>query len=83
MLTSRKPLPRQTEITGVRRRIILFVVALGGFGIGITEFVSMGLLPLIAADFGVSENTAGHVITSYAMGVTVGCLLYTSDAADE
>ncbi|MHA6526836.1 MFS transporter [Corynebacterium pyruviciproducens] len=77
MLTSRKPLPRQTEITGVRRRIILFVVALGGFGIGITEFVSMGLLPLIAADFGVSENTAGHVITSYAMGVTVGAPLIT------
>lgn len=77
MLATRKPLPRQTEITPGRRRIILLLVALGGFGIGITEFVSMGLLPLIATDFGVTEDVAGHVITTYALGVTVGAPLIT------
>lgn len=77
MLATRKPLPRQTEITPGRRRIILLLVALGGFGIGITEFVSMGLLPLIATDFGVTEDVAGHVITIYALGVTVGAPLIT------
>ena len=33
----------------------LIALALGGFGIGLTEFVIMGLLPDVAADFGVSE----------------------------
>lgn len=29
----------------------LIALALGGFGIGLTEFVIMGLLPEVAADF--------------------------------
>ncbi|QDQ99026.1 MFS transporter [Tomitella fengzijianii] len=47
-------------------------LALGGFGIGTTEFVAMGLLPQIADGMGVSEPTAGHVISAYALGVVVG-----------
>lgn len=50
-------------------------MALGGFGIGTTEFVAMGLLPAIAGDLGVSEPTAGHVIAAYALGVVVGAPL--------
>lgn len=38
------------EMTPARRRFALFALALGGFGIGCTEFVSMGLLPQIAQD---------------------------------
>nr|WP_235831542.1 MFS transporter [Gordonia zhaorongruii] len=51
---------------------IVLALALGGFGIGTTEFVAMGLLPNIAGDIGVAEPTASHIISAYAMGVVVG-----------
>jgi DHA1 family inner membrane transport protein len=50
----------------------LLALAMGGFAIGTTEFVSMGLLPQLAAGVGVSIPTAGHVISAYAIGVVVG-----------
>ncbi|MEW1823671.1 MFS transporter [Arthrobacter sp. NPDC080031] len=56
----------------------LIALALGGFGIGLTEFVIMGLLPEIATDFGVSEAAAGWFITGYALSVVVGALLVTA-----
>ena len=52
----------------------LIALALGGFGIGLTEFTIMGLLPEVAADFGVSEAAAGWLITGYALAVIVGAL---------
>src|SRR5699024_7574664 len=36
-------------LTPARRRFALFALALGGFGIGSSEFVTMGLLPEIAS----------------------------------
>lgn len=54
--------------------IALFALALGGFGIGLTEFVIMGLLPEVAADFAVSETVAGYLISGYALGVAVGAI---------
>jgi len=50
------------------------VVALGmgGFAIGTGEFVSMGLLPEVAHEVGVSIPDAGHMISAYALGVVVG-----------
>ena len=56
----------------------LIALALGGFGIGLTEFVIMGLLPEVAADFSVSEATAGWLISGYALAVVVGALLLTA-----
>jgi DHA1 family inner membrane transport protein len=50
----------------------LVALALGGFAIGTTEFVTMGLLPDIAAGVGVSIPSAGHVISAYALGVVIG-----------
>jgi DHA1 family inner membrane transport protein len=50
----------------------LLALALGGFGIGLTEFGIMGLLPEIARDFGVSEPVAGYLISGYALSVAVG-----------
>ncbi|MFC9998567.1 MFS transporter [Nocardia sp. NPDC127526] len=50
----------------------MLALALGGFGIGTTEFVTMGLLPDIAAAMKVSEPTAGHAVSAYALGVVVG-----------
>ncbi len=45
---------------------------LGGIAIGVTEFVSMGLLPDVAQDFSVSIPQAGHGISLYAAGVVIG-----------
>lgn len=56
----------------------LIALAIGGFGIGLTEFVIMGLLPEVAADFAVSEATAGYLISGYALSVAVGAVLLTA-----
>lgn len=50
----------------------MIALALGGFGIGVTEFVTMGLLRDIALDYGVTEERAGHIIVAYALGVVIG-----------
>lgn len=55
----------------------LFALALGGFGIGLTEFVIMGLLPEVAADFGVTDTQAGYLISGYALAVALGGITLT------
>ncbi|GLK72742.1 MFS transporter [Ancylobacter dichloromethanicus] len=55
----------------------LLALAAGAFGIGVTEFAPMGLLPVIANDLGVSIPTAGLLISAYAMGVMLGAPLMT------
>ena len=68
-------------LTAGRRRAALLALALGGFGLGLTEFVAMGLLPDLARDLLPAEYAqsapdavakAGWMITSYALGVVVG-----------
>lgn len=56
----------------------LLALAVGGFGIGLTEFVIMGILPDIAASFNISIPKAGHFIAAYALGVVVGAPLLAS-----
>ena len=53
-------------------RLALLALAIGGFAIGTTEFVTMGLLPEVARGVGISIPTAGHVVSAYAAGVVVG-----------
>ncbi|GAA2174778.1 MFS transporter [Agrococcus versicolor] len=68
------------QLSPTRRVLALVALALGGFGIGTTEFASMGLLPLIGDDLvpGFAANpergiqTAGWLISAYALGVVVG-----------
>ncbi|EME35929.1 putative MFS permease [Kocuria palustris PEL] len=71
-------------LSPTRRRIALMALALGGFGIGSAEFVSMGLLPqiaqgllpeMMAADPEQGVARAGWAITAYALGVVVGAPL--------
>ncbi|MBC2643451.1 MULTISPECIES: MFS transporter [unclassified Rhodococcus (in: high G+C Gram-positive bacteria)] len=57
------------------RTLAMIALALGGFGIGTTEFVAMGLLPEMASSLGITEPIAGHVISAYALGVVVGAPL--------
>ncbi|NQX10758.1 MFS transporter [Microbacteriaceae bacterium VKM Ac-2855] len=56
----------------------LIALALGGFGIGLTEFVIAGLLPEVAADFAVTEAAAGWLISGYALSVAVGAIALTA-----
>lgn len=53
----------------------LFPLMLGGLGIGTTEFVMMGLLPDIASNMHITIPEAGHMISSYALGVVIGAPL--------
>lgn len=53
----------------------LFPLMLGGLGIGTTEFVMMGLLPDIASGMKITIPEAGHMISSYALGVVIGAPL--------
>ncbi|TCK30761.1 DHA1 family inner membrane transport protein [Ancylobacter aquaticus] len=55
----------------------LLALAAGAFGIGVTEFAPMGLLPVIANDLGVSIPSAGLLISAYALGVMLGAPLMT------
>ena len=60
-----------------RLRLVILAMSLGAFAIGTTEFASMGLLPQIADDLGVSIPRAGMLITLYALGVVIGAPLVT------
>jgi MFS transporter, DHA1 family, inner membrane transport protein len=64
-----------------RTAFAILALALGGFAIGTTEFVTMGLLPQIAEGTGVDIATAGHYVSAYALGVVVGAPLIAVMAA--
>ena len=74
-LDQRSQSPVAADTSSTVRRWAIIALALGGFGIGTTEFVAMGLLPNIAESLEVSEPTAGYVISAYALGVVVGAPL--------
>lgn len=57
--------------------LALYALTAGAFGIGVTEFVIMGLLLEVGGDFGVSVSTAGMLISGYAIGVMVGAPVMT------
>ncbi|MEU9100334.1 MFS transporter [Streptomyces sp. NPDC048361] len=59
----------------------LIALALGGFGIGLTEFGIVGLLPEVAADFDVSEAVAGYLVSGYALSVAIGAVGLTAAIA--
>ena len=66
------------RLTPVRKALL--ALAVGGFGIGTGEFVILGLLPNVARDLSVSIPQAGHLISSYALGVVVGAPTLTAQA---
>ncbi|WP_010185871.1 MFS transporter [Sphingomonas sp. PAMC 26605] len=55
----------------------LLALSVGAFGIGVTEFAPMGLLPVIASDLHVSIPSAGLLISAYALGVMIGAPIMT------
>lgn len=56
----------------------LLTLAVSAFAIGTTEFISVGLLPLIANDLSIPVTTAGLTVSLYALGVTFGAPVLTS-----
>lgn len=50
-------------------------LALGTLGLGISEYVMMGILPDIAGDFKTTIPQTGQLISAYAIGVCVGAPL--------
>lgn len=79
-----------SALSPTRTRLALLALALGGFGIGTTEFVAMGLLPQIAqnlepglwaADQDGAISRAGILISAYALGVVVGAPTIAAFAA--
>lgn len=59
--------PRTTSVG-----LALAALALGGFGIGTTEFATMGVLPEMTRDLGATVPQGGHLVSAYAVGVVVG-----------
>lgn len=67
-------------MTEGRKRSVwaLLALAISAFAIGTTEFISVGLLPLISRDLQIPVTTAGLTVTLYALGVTIGAPVLTS-----
>jgi DHA1 family inner membrane transport protein len=61
-----------TPLNAARYGPAVLALAIGGFAIGTTEFMAMGLLPQVADGVDVSIPTAGHLISAYAIGVVIG-----------
>ncbi|WP_121613049.1 MFS transporter [Mesobacillus foraminis] len=61
-----------------KNTLSLLALAVSAFAIGTTEFISVGLLPLISADLDISVTSAGLTVSLYALGVTFGAPVLTS-----
>lgn len=70
--------PENRAHTPEKGRFGLLALALGGFGIGLTEFVIAGLLSDVAKDLEVSVPSAGALIWGYALAVAVGAFTVTA-----
>lgn len=75
------PLDGEAQASCRHVNLAIFALAIGGFAIGTTEFVTMGLLPEIAEGVGITIPTAGHVVSAYALGVVFGAPLIATLAA--
>jgi len=73
-------LPAPTDVAArvtdrVPAWLSIAALALGGFGIGTTEFATMGVLPLVTGDLGATIPQGGRLVSAYALGVVVGAPL--------
>jgi len=56
-------------------KLSLVSLLIGGFCIGMTEFLMMGVLPDLSRSLHISIPSAGHLISTYALGVVIGAPL--------
>lgn len=66
-----------TDLPAAPYRMPLLALSVGAFGLGLTEFVMLGLLPQVASSLRISIPLAGYVVAAYAIGVVVGAPLLT------
>ncbi|MBC1973742.1 MFS transporter [Listeria booriae] len=66
------------RLKGNRNIFALLALAVSAFAIGTTEFISVGLLPLIAEDLAIPVSTAGLTVSLYAVGVMFGAPILTA-----
>lgn len=68
----------------MRKWVLIAALVCGGFGIGVSEFIVMGLLPQMAAEFlpglyaarpDAAIAASGGVASAYALGVVVGMVV--------
>src|SRR5688572_19358485 len=50
---------------------LIYIMALGGFGIITTEFGVIGIMPAIASHFNISIDTAGWLVSAFALTTAV------------
>ncbi|GAA1498335.1 MFS transporter [Paeniglutamicibacter kerguelensis] len=74
----KNPAIQSTQLSGKALFLAVVALAMGGFGIGTTEFTIMGLMQEGAADLGVSNPQMGLLISAYALGVVVGAPVLTA-----
>ena len=66
-MTTTAPTPTDAGARTAPLRLAVLALAMGGFAIGTTEFVTMGLLPADRRAASTSRSrSAGHVISAYA-----------------
>ncbi|QDA57607.1 MFS transporter [Thermomonas aquatica] len=75
MANTESAIPLHAALSSRQVAWVLFALSMGGFAIGTSEFVIMGLISEMARDLGVTEPQVGHVISAYALGVVVGAPL--------
>ena len=64
-------------MTNKKIKIALFALAMTFFAVGVTEFISVGVLPSVANEFNLTTSIAGLITTLYALGVAVGAPVLT------
>jgi DHA1 family inner membrane transport protein len=80
--TQHAPTTPKTAKTANRHLALAIVsLAMGGFGIGTTEFAMMGLLKEVEHGLNIGTPEAGHLISAYALGVVVGAPLLAAAGA--
>lgn len=66
-----------TALSNKRANLTLLALAISAFAIGSTEFISVGLIPMLMQDFNVSLSQAGLTVSLYAIGIVIGAPLLT------
>lgn len=69
---------KQKQERKISPTLTLLALAVSAFAIGSTEFISVGVMPLIMQTFHVSLATAGLTVSVYAAGVMIGAPIFTS-----
>ncbi len=61
--------------------LVVYAFALSAFALGFTEFVTIGLVPAIAASLHVEVEAIGGAVAAFALGATIGAPVLTALAA--